>query len=50
MIGGDGGSRLPGHHARYKQPGQRAGGGHYPSYDPCTDYLNNPMFRSLHSR
>lgn len=36
------------------QGGQRLGPGRprYTNYcsDPCTDYLNNPMFHSLHSR
>ena len=47
MIGGGSVGIGVGSNNRYK-PRQT----HYssPVYDPCTDYLNNPMFHSLHSR
>jgi len=55
MIGGaggrGGGSQSGvggGNNNRYKQTRHPP---HYSSYcDPCTDYLNSPMFQSLHSR
>ena len=55
MIGGGGGMLGGGGNNRYKtqaRQGDRGTGlGYNSAYcDPCTDYLNNPMFRSLHSR
>ena len=56
MIGGGGGMLGGGGNNRYKtgqaRQGDRGPGiGYNSAYcDPCTDYLNNPMFRSLHSR
>ena len=50
IIGGDG---LLGVNNRYNTGRQdrQAGRVYSSAYcDPCTDYLNNPMFRSLHSR
>jgi len=57
-IGGGGGGNN--NNNRYKHQTKRQGppsssqpvSGHYTNTycDPCTDYLNNPMFHSLHSR
>ena len=55
MIGGGGGMLGSGGNNRYNNQARQAdrgkGLGYNSAYcDPCTDYLNNPMFRSLHSR
>ena len=55
MIGGGGGMLGGRGNNRYNNQARQAdrgkGLGYNSAYcDPCTDYLNNPMFRSLHSR
>ena len=51
-VGGVGVGGNNNNNNRYKQRHQATRGNqHYSSYcDPCTDYLNSPMFHSLHTR